>query len=163
MMNENTLMIILFLVIFAASGVIYFTRNNQSQILVPETERQEITIEKDVGTENPENVVELFLINFFKTAPPESDQQALDIAVSLLSEEAKMQVGDEPTSGDLARLVGVQDIPDQGYQISDISFTDNIDEGYADVEVTLKYSGGDAIRNFELSKIDGSWLIDNIN
>ncbi len=162
MISKNTLIAILILVIFIAGGVIYFIGGNQPEVVLPQPGSQEITIEKNVGDENPENVVELFLFNFIETAPPESDQQALDIAVSLLSEEAKVQVGEEPTSGDLGMFVGVQDIPDQGYEISDISFTDDIDNGFADVEVTFKYSGENVIRNFELSKVDGNWLIDNI-
>lgn len=161
MVNENTLLILLFLVIFTAGGAIYFT--NQPEILIPETERQEIAIEEDVGVENPEEVVELFLSNFFETAPPESDQQALDSAVSLFSEEAKMEIGDEPTAGDLAMFVGIQDISDQGYEISGIEYTDDVNQGTAEVEVTMNYSGGDTIKVFSLSKFDGNWLIDTVN
>ncbi len=149
--------------IFAVGGVVYLTGKEEKDTFTPEPGVEEITPEENLVTENPEDVVETFIENFIKTAPPESDQEALDTAVSLLSEEAKVEVGEEPTSGDLAMFVGVQDIPDQGYQISDISFTNDIDEGYADVELTLKYSGGDAVRSFELSKINGNWLIDNIN
>ncbi len=165
-MNKNTVIIIALVVVLGIGGLIFMTGNNSQELpedeLTPQFSGELVEDEIEI-TGNPETVVALFMDNFIETAPPESDIEALNNALDLISDEAKMQFGDEPTSGDLAMFVGVQDIPDNGYQVSGVSFNQDGDQGTANVEVTLNYSGGESVKTFDLIKVNNNWVIDKIN
>lgn len=121
----------------------------------------------EAETIDAEETVRTFLDNFMLSAPPEGDKQALKEAVSLLSEGGKRNMKEEPTAGVLARFVGVQDLPDEGYEIAEVEYKDNPatgeEEGLAEVFVTLNYSGAKTEKVFQLSKVGDSWLIDAVN
>ncbi|MDD3531799.1 MAG: hypothetical protein PHR64_00035 [Candidatus Shapirobacteria bacterium] len=115
----------------------------------------------------PENTVEQFLSNFIASAPPESDELAYGAAVSLLSQGARTSaMTDEEGKIVLPLLVGVQDLPDMGYEVLAVEYQEDLlndeEEVLAQVTVELRYSGGDVERVFMLSKVNGDWLIDDI-
>ena len=132
-----------------------------------DTQEPQLVIDKEsLDRSDPASVVGDFLDSFASAGPPVSSQEALEKAAYLLSEGARAGVGEAPTSGDLAMLLGVQDIPDEGYEIGEVVYKDNeasgIKDGLAEINVVLKYSGGDTERLFLLSKIDDFWQIDGI-
>lgn len=104
-------------------------------------------------------VVKTFCDNFFK-GPPAINEQGVVIALGLLSQKAKQSmtvVGPSPSAA-LASFAGVQDVPDQGYAIDEIS------EGAekATIKTTWKYSSGPVVKTFQLGKENGSWKIDSL-
>jgi hypothetical protein len=168
-MNKNLMITISVLIFAAIVGVFLFTRSGPQETTLVETGKEtggDTAIEDIHNFQNPEEVVEAFLNIFILTAPPSVDEWLFEKALSLLSGGAKTGMEDEPTSGDLAMLVGVQDIPDNGYEIGNVVYKDNvaadIEDGLAEVSVTLKYSGGDAEKVFLLSKVEDSWQIDGV-
>ena len=76
--------------------------------------------------------------DFMNSVPPEADQEGWG----------------------LISMVGVEDIPDNGYKIGEIFYEDN--DAFAEVEVTLKYSEGDIVKIFYLSKTDDLWQVDYV-
>jgi hypothetical protein len=121
--------------------------------------------ESKIDRTTPENTIASFMKNFIASAPPVVDENSLRSALALLSEGAKAEVSEVPISGDLARIIGVQDIPD-GYTVGEIVYKDNLATGVenalAEAQVVLEYSGGDSPRLFLLSKVDNYWQIDGV-
>lgn len=115
---------------------------------------------------DPIVVVGNFIDSFVSASPPKANQYALESAVDLLSEGAKAGMDESPTSGNLAMLLGVQDVPDEGYEIGEVIYKENkasnIKDGLVEISVVLNYSGGDTERFFLLSKVDELWQIDGI-
>lgn len=167
-MNKNLMITISVLIFAAIVGVFLFTRSGPQETTLVETggEISDETTSEVEKLPDPESTVNSFLTNFILSVPPTTNTEAVEKASSLLSEGAKMGMEDEPTSGDLAMLVGVQDIPDNGYEIGNVVYKDNvaadIEDGLAEVSVTLKYSGGDVEKVFLLSKVEDSWQIDGV-
>ena len=164
-MNKTTIVVSI-VIVLGATGLFLVKRNS---LLKPEPASQtesEVAVELPQGLPGPTEVVETFLESFIASAPPSVDNEVIKTAMSLLSEGAAMGLPTDPTSGDLARLIGVQDLPDQGYEVGDVSFKDNaaadIKDGLAEVEVALKYSGGDTTKTFLLSQSGAGWKIDGI-
>ena len=172
---KNSILIIAVLVVLFSAGVIFMNSQKESPQEL-ETQRDDTPLVEENIQEPAEatqltrkdamSVVGDFIDNFIAAAPPESNEEALSKAVSLLSEGARTDMQEEPTSGDLAMLMGVQDIPDEGYVVGEVEYLENpatgIVDGIAEVEVTLNYSGGPASRVFVLSKVDNYWQIDTI-
>lgn len=171
-MDKKTLGIVSILVVLAIGGLYFYTRNDQPRLQteMPQIDRVEEVDLVDLVDENevrpPEEIVDTFLVNFIASAPP-STEGASEQAAALLSEGAKLEMSEEPTSGDLARFVGVQDVPDNGYEISEAVYMDNpatgAEEGLAEIEVVLDYSGIKAVKLFQLTKTEIGWLIDAVN
>jgi hypothetical protein len=168
-MNRNLMITISVLLFASIIGVFLFTRNTTQNTTLVETDSEigeEITLEEVDKSSDPESAVDTFLTNFILSGPPSANEEAVENAASLLSEGAKMGMEDEPTSGDLARFVGVQDLPDNGYEIGNVVYKDNVaadvEDGLAEVEVTFKYSGGDVVKTFLLSMVEESWQIDGV-
>lgn len=177
MKNKKLMISLIGLALFAVTTILIFglgklIRNKPDAIF--ETKK---TVEKKEPEDKPltetkidrskvTGVVESFMDSFINSAPPEPNQSSLKLAVSLLSEGAKAEMNEPPTSGDLARLIGVQDFPDQGYEIGEIVYQGNaasgIKDGLAETKVTLKYSGGNILRIFQLSKVEDLWQIDGV-
>lgn len=129
-----------------------------------ESATQAVTIQPATS---PEETVTIFMDNFLKTAPMIDEPGAKEKALALFTEGGRdlmLQANDEPHLG---LWLGVQDFPDEGYEIGATTFKDNPATGeagsLAEVEVSLKYSGGDTIRIFLLAKIGNNWLIDGVN
>ena len=109
---------------------------------------------------SPEEVVAAFLGHVFASAPPDGPERPAVVAASLLTDEAREAIDESAVlSGQLALLLGIQDVPDQGYQVGDAA----VDGDDATVEATLSYSGGPATRTFALVQTDDGWHIDAIS
>ncbi len=108
----------------------------------------------------PEMVVEAFLAHAFGSAPPAGHEQAAAAAASLLTADARESLDDTAVmSGQLALLLGVQDVPDRGYEVG----AARVDGDEASVEAALNYSGGATSRTFYLDDTDDGWRIDSIS
>lgn len=77
-----------------------------------------------------------------------------------------MNMNEELTSSDLAGFVGVQDVPDGGYDIKDVTYAEGVSFGLSDrvaeVRVDLNYSGGMVQKVFLLSRNNNGWKIDGV-
>ncbi len=154
------------LLILVGGLVVVFTSKEKTEKISDDQSKEEEVVE-EISSEDRRvvMVVRSFLDNFVRSSPPEPNANSLSVAVSLLSEGAKKGMEANPTSGDLAQLLGVQDVL-QGYEIGEIKYKRNaasgIEDGLAEASVVLEYSGGDAKRLFLLSKIEDNWQIDGI-
>lgn len=169
-MNKRTLTILMVIGLAVLAGAFLFNNYNnsgpqlsgsegtQTPELTDNTDTSEVRQRDRVVAEIPQEIVANFIESFIRSAPPTSNAQALADASSLLSDDVKMGMPTELTSGDLARFVGVQDIPDNGFEMGDVTYSDNT----AEVQTTFKYSGGDTVKVFQLSIIDGLWKIDGV-
>jgi hypothetical protein len=116
--------------------------------------------------ESPENAVAYYCEEFFKSAPPNWNKEAAKNAYNMLSSRAQknLPVQIDVLSGRLALFAGVQDIPDEGFEIVGL-----VDSGKnsAIVETKWNYSADlirdtATIRVFYLVKEGGKWKIDAI-
>ena len=169
-MEKKTLLIIVGIFAVIIIAVFGLRLYDDSQIAITGPVDQEMAetadvLESQVDRSTPEDVVTAFMDNFIASAPPATDEESLQIALSLLSEGAKAEIRGNPMSGDLARIVGVQDTPTE-YKIGEVVYKDNLATGeenaLAEVEVVLEYSGGGSPRLFLLSKMDDYWQIDGV-
>lgn len=169
-MEKKTLLIIVGIFAVIIIAVFGLRLYDDSQIAITGPVDQEMAetadvLESQVDRSTPEDVVTAFMDNFIASAPPATDEESLQIALSLLSEGAKAEIRGNPMSGDLARIVGVQDTPTE-YKIGEVVYKDNPATGeenaLAEVEVVLEYSGGGSPRLFLLSKTDNYWQIDGV-
>lgn len=109
--------------------------------------------------DSPEVVVSKFIDNFLLAAPPTGDQSAAELARDLLSVDALTSFNNDlPIASNLAMVVGVQDLPTDGYEI--IQITEGEDNVI--VETHWRYSGGDTVRDFKLILENGGWKIDQV-
>lgn len=176
-MQNKKIISLLFLLVAALIAIGFYLLNTQKEVaknLNSETDTvsgnyQKSQTENDTASldrSDPATVVENFLNNFISASPPSFDKKALANAVILLSEGAKMGMADNPTAGNLAMLMGVQDVPDEEYEIGEVVYKDNkasgVENGLAEINVILNYSGGNTERLFLLSKIDNMWQIDRV-
>ncbi len=100
-----------------------------------------------------------FMQDFVKAGPPEPDQTALDDAYNALSSSAKNNVSRATLSRDLALMVGVQDVPDQGVSVEDL----RVESDQAWLTVGMNYSGsGQTLRVVELVQEDGFWKVADV-
>jgi hypothetical protein len=113
----------------------------------------------DPLTASPEEVAHLFVEAFLLSAPPKFDAVAEQSAQSLLSERVK--------GNQLPELLGVQDIPDQGFIIGDTIYREDPDtqdpQGIAIVPVELLYSGGSVERWVVMRKFQSAWQIEGVS
>jgi hypothetical protein len=169
-MNKNTTIVISLLVFLAIGGLfLYRTNVRQGDLTDP---LQTVEIEHPDTSEvtqyqNPEEALDVFLKSFIASAPPATDLDALPTALSLVSDRVRLEMPTEPNSGDLARFVGLQDVPDNGYEIGEVVAFDNaeigVEDEMAEVEVIFNFSGGDAPRFFQLVRVNNSWKVDAVN
>lgn len=153
------LLLIVVVALAAAFGV--WRQSSKKSNFPPDLKAPTGKLEEKVGKKVPDSeavlVVKIFCDNFFK-GPPATNEQGVMIAFGLLSQKAKQSmpvVGPSPSAA-LASFAGVQDVPDQGYTIDEIS------EGAAKatVKTTWNYSSGNVTKTFELGKEEGNWKID---
>lgn len=160
--NQYTIFILISIFVILTISIIVV---RYSQVVAPNGGREQSPNQRSFH--KPEETVEAFLINFIASAPPESDAKALSKALSLLSDNVRKKLPPNPASGDLARFVGVQDVPDRKYVISKVIYKKNLvsdnEKTLAQVHVILKYSGADSEKLFQLSKTTDAWRIDGIN
>lgn len=101
-----------------------------------------------------------FIQDFIKVAPPEPDEDATERIMDVLSVRARNEIVRETVSADMARFIGVQDVPDQGASVEDLQITS--DTG-AYLTVGLNYSGGRIERNVHLVVENGAWKVDRVS
>lgn len=101
-----------------------------------------------------------FILSFIKVAPPELDEESINQIMGALSSNAKTKIRRETIASDLARFVGVQDVPDQGASVEDLKIVSPT-EAY--LVVGLNYSGGRVLRNVHLVKEGGEWKVDRVS
>jgi len=156
-MNKTKVAIILLIVTIIAGVAYYYYKYNPTIYTGPVSVTQEQKLASE--SENIEFVGYLFIQNFIKSAPPQSDAQAMQDAYAVLSQNAKTQVSTEFISRDLAAFVGVQDVPDQGFSIEDLQIEDTNKAKYI---VGLNFSSGRVLKAINLIKEDGQWKVDSI-
>lgn len=101
-----------------------------------------------------------FMQDVIAVAPPNVDVEAEDRLYDALSSAAREEVSYEMLLPDIARFVGIQDVPDQGVSVEDLQI-----EGLTAATLTLglNYSGGRALREVHLVIGDGMWKVDRIS
>lgn len=97
---------------------------------------------------------------------PQTDDPTV-LAAAHMSDGAKAQIENPDGSYDLARFIGVQDVPDQGYTIQEVTFSENPangdPQGLAAVNVALQYTGNTSNKTFILTRDGDTWLIDAVD
>jgi len=108
----------------------------------------------------PAQVAHSFLVHFIASAPPTvSPHPAISASELLTTSTRDALPTDVPLATALAGLVGVQDVPDMGFEVG----VPVVSGTTATVVVTLQYSGGDTMRTLTLVQVDGSWRISAIS
>ena len=106
-----------------------------------------------------EDVGETFISNFLKIAPPVESEDFEEDLIDTISERALAEIDVNRLSSEMALFVGVQDRPDLGVDIVDVSVED---EGLANMRVLFKYSGGDIEKVINLVKEGEEWKVDSV-
>ena len=126
-----------------------------------EVGQEQLVVGADISS-----VINRFMEDFNHALPPKIEEEYIEEAVSLFSEGGKSKIPMVNGNYHLGQALGVQDKPDDGYKIVETILKDNPATGekdsLAEVKVSLEYSGGDVLRLFKMSKIDGEWKIDGI-
>jgi hypothetical protein len=110
--------------------------------------------------EGAEEVGYAFMIDVVAVAPPSEDAEAAERLYDALSQGARTQVSEDSVARDIARFVGVQDVPDQGVSVEDLQI---VSEEEAVLIVRLNYSSGSVLRNIHLIVENGVWKVDRIS
>lgn len=147
------------LIFVIAAGTVWFW--NQSQIEGKKSGSFTVidSVENGLGAKEAEHVGFSFILRFIESAPPTTDVEAAANAYEYLSMAAKAKINPETLSRDLAGLVGVQDIPDQGASVEDLQMKE---DGGATLIVGLNYSGGRVLRALDMIVENGAWKVDVI-
>ncbi len=100
-----------------------------------------------------------FMQDVVLVAPPNTDTEAERRLYDSLSRAAQEQVTYEMLLPDLARFVGIQDVPDQGVSVEDLEV-----EGLESALLTLglNYSGGRVLRVLHLVHEEGTWKVQEV-
>ena len=125
-------------------------------------ERPQLDPQEEADRQTKELVKEIaqdFLNNFIAFASPSEDPDASKKLLKVLSEDALLEIDEENLSRDFALFVGVQDVPDMGFEMGDVSLEIG---NRAIVKTKLKYSGGSTLRNIHLLLEDEMWKVDSI-
>lgn len=149
-MNGKYIWVVLLLAI--ALGVLVFIFGKSTAEAPTDEGQGEIESIEEVGVS--------FFNDFFAIAPPAEDDDASERLMGILSESASEGIDIETLSRDLALFVGVQDIPDEGFEVVDIALGE---DGTANMVVQLNYSGGPAIRKVEMIKENDEWKVDSVS
>ncbi len=161
MQKTNNIVLFLVIAVLVVTSFIFLRKDQTPQIIeMPEQEIvQEIPpmIDENTAVET----VTLFVQKFVESAQLEGSQEAMEDAISYLSEEALASLTkteDLYTTEDLIQFMGVQEIPTMGYSTSLVSSTEDI----AEIKVTFEHLEGPVERLFKLSNVDGVWKIDSV-
>ena len=159
---KQTILILVILFIGALTYYWLSTKNTSNEI--KEDTRSETTISTEpinnLTQENAELVAYGFIQDFIAVAPPEPDQPAIERIMKVLSKNASAQIHKETISSDLARFIGVQDVPDQGASVEDLQSVSPT-ESY--LVVGFNYSGGRVLRNVHVIAEEGQWKVDSVD
>lgn len=142
-MNRKLLILLAILIVLVVGALFYYLNPGQ-----------EVIVEDEKGL--PSEVVSAFIESFIQSAPPAipgADEEAFD----LLAEGTQAMFSDDVSlAGQLAMFVGVQDIPDLGYEISS---EEVMEEKKVQVETIWRYTGMEVERYFILVEEEGGWKI----
>jgi hypothetical protein len=126
--------------------------------------REEITQNSEEETvsesQKAEEVSLKFINNFILIAPPAVNIQAEKDLLNSLSENVLSKIDKEMLATEMASFVGVQDIPDQGVEIGELTL---IDQENADLRIVLIYSGGEVEKIINLIKEEGEWKVNSVD
>ncbi len=152
------IIIVLLLVVVCSVAVGVWFQNSQKNL--GKKEPTGMMADQKASDSQAVLIVKTFCDNFFK-GPPAINEQGVMKAFDLLSQKARQSmsvIGPSPSAA-LASFAGVQDVPDQGYTIDEIS------EGAekATIKTTWKYSSGPVIKTFDLEKENENWKINSIH
>lgn len=100
-----------------------------------------------------------FINNFIVIAPPAVNIEAEQDLLNSLSERVLNNIDTEMLATEMASFVGVQDIPDEGVKIGEITL---LDEKNAVLDIKLNYSGGTIEKNINLIKENEEWKVDSV-
>lgn len=160
-MDYKTLIVAVAVILVLAGGYMLYTQQGavttpvEPEVTGEAEESAVLDVEADVKA-----VVTDYMNYFEQAAPPEADTDAADNAYDLLTERAQsLKEEGIAVSSYLAQFSGVQDLPDEGFEI------DFVATGPGDtkeVTTTWKYSGGAVQKVFYLENVDGDWFIDSI-
>ena len=167
-MNKNTLITIAIVAILLLGGFLLLGRSDRQDETELLSEEEEVVLSapvKQIGAPN-EAVLE-FMNNLYQAVAPKSDPAALALMNSLLSPLAKKTLPAEGNVFEPLSFIGLQAVPDLGYEITAVRYRDNLataqTNGVAEVAVKLKYSDGAEIEKiFVLSEVEDYWLIDGL-
>lgn len=161
--KKNVFLIVLSATILLGIVAFFFQKRVSAPVsdsVIPKQAEQEVSdtkLQQAVGT---------LIEGLVASAPLNNDEESVNAAVGLFSEGEKSQIPVSSGEYRLAGYFGVQDVPDEGYEIINIEYMDNPASGeenaMAEVTVTLKYSGGNVQRVILLTKSGDSWLVDGI-
>ena len=160
---KKTIITILVLVVLVALGYYAFTQYGTKTVETPESTQVFVIEESPVETgkvilEGKDGAVYQKLVNEFyiSFAKSSEDTTAASTAKGLLTEEGQTYVDTAPSiSAGLAMFVGVQDIPDVGMDVKQVSQ----DGDMVSVETVWKYSGGEVAKTFIVIQVDGEYKI----
>lgn len=180
-MNKNKAITIGVLIVLVLVGVFAVANRNPQTVSIPQSEMAQDTSVDQFPEYDPEtreitdpmivsarSTVMSFMDNFIQSAPgesePEAQQTAQQAAAALMSSSARQSAETETGVYNLAMFVGVQDVPDLGYEIlSDNTMADEeLGEYSSEMLVELRYTGSFTQREFILMQEEGQWVIDQI-
>lgn len=101
-----------------------------------------------------------FIQDVIAVAPPATDATAAERLYRSLSRSARADISVATIAGDMARFIGIQDVPDQGVSVEDLQI---IGPTEAVLRVGLNYSGGRTQRDLHLIVEDQEWRIDRVS
>ena len=109
--------------------------------------------------ETAEMVGFAFMQDIIKAAPGTDDSAAADRVYAALSSGAQAEISEETVMNDIAFLVGIQDVPDQGVSVEDLQIHSDTE---ATLIVGLNYTDSRILRAIELVVEEGVWKVDGV-
>lgn len=133
-------------------GLLVFINRDEIPQNLDEETVSESQKAKDVGIK--------FINNFILIAPPAVNIQAEEDLLNSLSENVINKIDKEMLATEMASFVGVQDIPDQGVEIGELTL---LDEENADLKIVLNYSGEEVEKIINLIKEGEEWKVNSVD
>lgn len=101
-----------------------------------------------------------FMENVVRIAPPFPDPSAADALFDALSGNAQTTVSRDTISNDMAQFIAVQDMPDQGISVEDLTV---VSDTQVVLTVGMNYSGsGQVLREVLLVRENDTWKVDDV-
>lgn len=165
-LNSKNIGITILLALFIIGVIFYFSaRSFMVSDEVGDTKEEMQEIVESEKMEEPAVIVSLFMDSFIDSASSNGDEDAVSEAVALFSEGGMSEIPMVSGQYHLGQLMMVQDYPDEGYAIEEITYQNPATgeaRGRAEVTVRMDYSGGDVTKVFVLTKSEGGWQIDDV-
>jgi len=101
-----------------------------------------------------------FIQDVILVAPPNSDPYAAARIYEALSSSARHSVAESFISADIARFVGIQDVPDAGVSVEDLQI---INDTQVTLVLGLNYTGTRALRAINMIVEGSEWKVDSVD